>query len=411
MEIYKLSSDKLKPVDIVTDMESYHWVDRFASAGEFTIETPAIDKIMSLIPPSTYLGNSEDKGTMLVEKHSIRTDENGIPKLTISGRTGEAFLEGRYAVGSLSKGTEQDALSYDKKRVYDLMRDVLIKSSSYTWNGIRIDFPYLYIAPSTAVGPIIDKYEVPRRTVYQNLRELSEAYGVSFQMLRNTNDETPVTMRFRPGYIRTNKASPMFSYHFGDILDEQFVWDITNSTHLVHAYTPIRVGNWGNTSYRGHYVHRMKMVDRPESEPKDMMKYEDMGLEGLDDLLQKEVTNWSGDVIGHVSVPGAIKSVMDGFNKIEIQKYQERVSQEQAKLYFEAAKKTKQYSFTINPTNSRVYGSDYGLGDIITVQPSFGDSVDMRVSAFVRSMNESGYKEYPELVEYNPLADRMELNP
>ena len=44
----------------------------------------------------------------------------------------------------------------------------------------------------------------------------------------------------------------------------------------------------------------------------------------------------------------------------------------------------------------------------MTVRSSWGDNVDMRVDSYVRSFDESGYIEYPELVEYNPLKDLVE---
>lgn len=391
MEIYKLSSSTLKPVAIVTGLSSYHWEDKFTSAGSVTLETPNIRQAMELIPPETYLGNSVDDTVMYIEKHTVTTDNNGIPKLTISGRAGQAFLEARFAVERLSNGINEESHELNNYRVYELMRAILRSSRLTTGFSYDLGFPYTYIQPNTRVGPLIKDFEVPRQSVFATLSELSESYGVSFRMLRkiNSTSDIPVTMSFMPGYMRTNKANPMFSYANGDISNESFVWDITNRADFVTAFTPIASNSYAYTNYKGHYTHRAKMVDRPESEPKDMMQYGNLGL--TDPLA------W-------------LKSLMDAMNNLEILYYQEGVVKEQSKLYFNAAQKTKKYSFDISSSAKAKYGIDYNVGDVVTVHSSFSDMVDMRVSSYIRTMDESGYNEYPVLEEYNPLNDRIELS-
>lgn len=390
MEIYKLSSSTLKPTAIVTGLSSYHWEDKFTSAGSVTLETPHIRQAMELIPPETYLGNSIDDTVMYVEKHSVTTD-NGIPKLTISGRAGQAFLEGRFAVKKMSNGSSEESHKLDDYRVYELMRAVL-RSSRLTISGFKynLGFPYTYLQPDTRVGPLIEDFEVPRQSVFKILSDLSEAYGVSFRMLRkiNSTSDVPVTMSFMPGYIRTNKSNPMFSYANGDILNERFVWDITNRADYVNAFTPLASRGYGFTNYKGDYVHRAKMVDRPESEPKSMIRY--------DNIIATDPVEWA-------------RILMNRLNSLQVLYYQRGVASTQAELYFNAAQKTKKYSFDISSSAKAKYGVEYNLGDIVTVHSSFSDMVDMRVSSYIRTMDESGYNEYPVLEEYDPLSTRMEL--
>lgn len=392
MEIYRLDSNTFEPTDIVTGLSSYHWEDKFTSAGSVTLETPHIRQAMELIPPETYLGNSVDDTVMYIEKHSVTTD-NGIPKLTITGRSGQAFLESRFAVERLSNGISEESHELNDYRVYELMRAVLRSSRLTTPSGFNynLGFPYTYLQPDTRVGPLIEDFEVPRQSVFKILSDLSEAYGVSFRMLRkiNSTSDIPVTMSFMPGYIRTNKSNPMFSYANGDILNERFVWDATNRADFVTAFTPIASSSYAYTNYKGHYTHRAKMVDRPESEPKDLMQYGNLGL--TDPLA------W-------------LKSLMDSMNNLEIRYYQQGVVKTQARLYFQAAQKTKKYSFDISSSAKAKYGVEYNLGDIVTVHSSFSDMVDMRVSSYIRTMDESGYNEYPVLEEYNPLNERIELS-
>ena len=389
MEIYKLDSDTFKPTAIVTGLSSYHWEDKFTSAGSVTLETPHIRQTMELIPPETYSGNSIDNTVMYIGKHSVTTN-NGIPKLTISGRAGQAFLEGRFAVERMSNGSSEESHEIEDKRVYELMRAVLRSSRLSTGFSYSLGFPYSYKQPDSAVGPWIDSFEVPRQSVFKILSDISEAYGVSFRMLRkiNSSSDIPIFMSFMPGYMRTDKNNPMFSYANGDILNERFVWDVTNRADIVTAFTPLESSSYGYTKYKGHYTHRAKMVDRPESEPKDMLR--------MDNIYGLTPMQW-------------LENLMDAMNNLQIMYYQRGVAETQAELYFNAAKKTKKYSFDISSSAKAKYGKEYNVGDIVTVHSSFSDMVDMRVSSYIRTMDESGYNEYPVLEEYDPLQYRIEL--
>lgn len=389
MEIYKLDSNTFKPVATVTGLSSYHWEDKFTSAGSVTLETPHIRQAMDLIPPETYLGNSVDDTVMYIEKHSVTTD-NGIPKLTISGRAGQAFLEGRFAVERMSNGSSEESHEIEDKRVYELMRAVLRSSRLSTGFKYSLGFPFSSKQPDSAVGPWIDSFEVPRQSVFKILSDISEAYGVSFRMLRkiNSTSDVPILMSFMPGYMRTDKDNPMFSYANGDILNERFVWDITNRADMVYAFTPLASSGYAYTNYKGDYVHRAKMVDRPESEPKDLLRF--------DNIAGFTPEQW-------------VENAMDKMNNLQILYYQRGVAETQAELYFNAAKKTKKYSFDISSSAKAKYGKEYNVGDIVTVHSSFSDMVDMRVSSYIRTMDESGYNEYPVLEEYDPLQYRIEL--
>ena len=390
MEIYRLDSNTFKPTDIVTGLSSYHWEDKFTSAGSVTLETPHIRQAMDLIPPETYLGNSVDDTVMYIEKHTVTTN-NGIPKLTISGRAGQAFLEARFAVKRVTNGINEESHELEDYRVYELMRQVLRSSRLSTGFSYSLGFPYTYVQPTTSVGPLIEDFEVPRQSVFKILSDLSEAYGVSFRMLRNINSNAsyPVKMSFMPGYMRTSKVNPMFSYDNGDITNESFVWDITNRADMVYAFTPLASSGYAYTNYKGDYVHRAKMVDRPESEPKDLLRF--------DNIAGLTPEQW-------------VENAMNAMNNLEILYYQRGVVKTQARLYFNAAQKTKKYSFDISSSAKAKYGVEYNLGDIVTVHSSFSDMVDMRVSSYIRTMDESGYNEYPVLEEYDPLATRMELS-
>lgn len=398
MDIYKLSSKTLLPKELVRNLESVHWVDRFSDAGEFTLQTPDIRTTINQIPPGTFLGNSLDNSMMIVDKFSIRTDENNVPKLTIKGRTAETFLENRILVDDIQNGIEDDTLTFYNKYPGELIVSLISQGriDAKDWGfDYTVAFPFRYLK-DIQHGPVIDSYNAPRGSVYAAAHDLAMSYGVAFHIRRPDKlDDNPALLDSRPGRIRTNKNNPMFAHFRGDITNEQYDWDITQYANNVQAFSKLGAKGYGDTRYRGDYIHRMKMVDIPETEPKDLIKANEIMLYDLPVPILRDVL-------------GAVKTVHEKINNLQIRYYQYRVSQQRATQYYNLAQETKRYTFEVSPNSNAKYKKDYDLGDIVTVRSSWGDNVDMRVDSYVRTFDESGYVEYPELVEYNPLKELVE---
>lgn len=386
MDILKLDAKTLKPISTVTNYESYVWTTRFSEAGQFTLVSSNIRETMKNLPPGTFLGNTKDRSMMLIEEHSIITDDEGVSKLTVSGRGGEVFLESRINVGNVNKGTDEYNLSWSKKRVPELIKLLILDANlPSTGNslGYKVKFPFSLDANET-VGPILSVYEPNRGSVYRNAVELAKAYGFSFHLLRNpTEGQSYPIVRVRPGIIRNDAGNPLFQYRNGDVSSEKYVHNITDEANLVFAFTPLEKSSYGRTLYQGDYVHRVKMIDRTESEPKDLLKSAELDATEFADLI-------------------------DALNAIEIRYYQKDVAATKAEQYYRISQYVTMYSFEVSPNARAKFGVDYDLGDIVRVQPSWGDTVQMRVDGFVRANDGDGYKEYPELTEYKPLADKLE---
>lgn len=398
MDIYKLSSTTLLPEELVRNLESIHWVDSFSDAGEFTIQTPDIKTVMKQIPPGTFLGNNLDNSMMIVDKFSIRTDEKGIPKLTIKGRTAETFLENRFLVDSIQNGVDDDSLTFYNKYPGELIVSLVTQGriDASEWGfGYTVAFPFRFMN-DIKHGPVIDAYNVPRGSVYAAAHDLAMSYGVAFHLRRPYKlDDSPALLDSRPGRVRTNNANPMFAYFRGDITNEQYDWDITQYANNVYAFSKLAAKGYGETRYRGDYVHRMKMIDIPDTEPKDMIKANEIEIYDLPIPILRDILS-------------AVKTVHEKVNDLQVLKYQYKISQQRANQYYNLAQETKRYTFEVSPNSKAKYQKDYDLGDIVTVRSSWDDNVDMRVDSYVRSFDESGYIEYPELVEYNPLKDLVE---
>ena len=197
MDIYKLSSTTLLPEELVRNLESIHWVDSFSDAGEFTIQTPDIKTVMKQIPPGTFLGNNLDNSMMIVDKFSIRTDEKGVPKLTIKGRTAETFLENRFLVDSIQNGVDDDSLTFYNKYPGELIVSLVTQGriDASEWGfGYTVAFPFRFMN-DIKHGPVIDAYNVPRGSVYAAAHDLAMSYGVAFHLRRPYKlDDSPALL-------------------------------------------------------------------------------------------------------------------------------------------------------------------------------------------------------------------------
>ena len=427
MDIYKLSSTDLQPVEIVENLSSIHWVDKFNESGEFTLESPDIDNLMRKLPPGTYLGNNLDDSMMYVETHSVRTDDQGVSKLTIKGGGGTSFLKHRYLVEKNYAGI--DDCEYEVKNItpWDLMLFLLNNANDMSFlpnEAYTLGFPYRYYTVNSSTeaykGKPITRYEINRESCYAAMADVASSYGLGFRLARPTNPawSGPV-LDIRPGRILTNQDNPMFSAHRGDFRSEAYEHDIKDTAHVVGCFVKSYAAHRSmyGTTYFGDYVHRARLIDLPNSEPRaSVTRSAQKATEGIANVFQSfgEASQTVGETVlnlffGDFSViANAISDLFGAIYKLEILKYQEEVVASKAELYAQMSINSKKYSFEVSPSASAKYKTDYRLGDIVTLQPSFGDMVDMRVNAYVRSEDESGYREYPEFIEYNPIENKLE---
>lgn len=74
------------------------WIERYLEAGEFNLTVDATMANLSLLALGTFISHTSSLQVMYIEEQSIDASIEGqIPRLTVSGRTLEAFFENRVA--------------------------------------------------------------------------------------------------------------------------------------------------------------------------------------------------------------------------------------------------------------------------------------------------------------------------
>lgn len=389
MNVFTVDPESLRLTSLIKGIDSILWKVSFQGSSEFQIVTRRVRENRKLIPVGSYIGTDSDRALMYVEKHDVRNDYNGEPTLTISGRGAEAYLEARSTV--LEKPLEEG--NQVLKNIYPI--DVLHR---IVWSGEKVHtlkYPYRFEVRTnfdSKIGGVIPAYEIPRTNVYSALKNFCEAYGFGLKMLRPTHDDPERTIVFdwKPGRNLVDRKNPMFNGVLGDVSEEQYVQDVRGRFDAVYAFAQRAWEGTYTPSSKGpsdYYTYRIKTVDLQETEPKDMIKAADVeyakaiSQEGAD--LQK-----------------ALVDLHNALNSLESLYYQKDLVKQRSKELHTLSQKDKIYSFKISPYAKAQYGRDYELGDVVSVLPSFGESINMRVVSYVRIEENGNTTSFPELEQY-----------
>lgn len=126
MEYFTLNNSTYTNGTPINDIYNATWIERYLEAGEFNLTVDATMANLSLLALGTFVSHTSSLQVMYIEEQAIDASIEGqIPRLTVSGRTLEAFFENRVAwdvvdVGAFGfeylRGELQGNLTYDITR-------------------------------------------------------------------------------------------------------------------------------------------------------------------------------------------------------------------------------------------------------------------------------------------------------
>jgi hypothetical protein len=104
MELITLGTN-FQPANLVENYKSLVWTERYASEGDFQIESNDIEYLINALPLESYVSLRESTVPMVVEAHKIVKKSGEAPAITIVGRSFETVLERRASVKALVAAT------------------------------------------------------------------------------------------------------------------------------------------------------------------------------------------------------------------------------------------------------------------------------------------------------------------
>lgn len=336
---------------LVEGWSSLVWAERYSSFGDFELVSNNISQVLTMLPlpgptgPPTLVAIDESEVPMVVETHKIVKPKNGIPQIVTSGRSFETIFDRRVTVKTVNPSSPAGTMSVDSPSVamavFSIAADIITlgrPNSYFTLGNVNL-------MNSVSESGTVVKYEVPPKELYAWMIE--------------TLNSGDLGMRSELGPSNTQIAVIIYK---GEDRSEDVVFDVTldqfeEATYILSTLgakttmiTNTKQGSEFSTVPGGPYFGIAAKLD-----------YQDLSSE-ID-----------------IAPSGDLTNLTKNRGNIELAK----------KLPISL------FSGSISENFSQGYGTDYFLGDTITLQGDYGLSRKARVMEFIRSQDSSGYKAYP----------------
>ncbi len=344
--IWKYDGQKFQKTLVIDYAESVIWVQRFSQAGEFELYLPASRELLELFSENETLITRDDTDTsMLSERIELTADHENGDHLIISGCSSEGLLGRRIIPRMFSyKGTAEGFLR----------QIVLNQFMQMNLRYRRIDL--IRQADSHGYTETIEK-QVTGKNVLETISDVCNLYQYGFRL---TFD------------------------------GEYFVFDIYKSTDrsMNQSENPCVIfspdfENLGSTSYLLDRTTKFNSVTiAGEGEGRDRVRFTSYDTEASGIFLREK---W-------LDARNISSKTDDG--ELTPEEYDAVLSQ-QAKEERENCKETEEFSGEILNTDMYRFGTDYSLGDKVSVINEYGISGTAVVTEITEVEDAEGYRLIP----------------
>jgi hypothetical protein len=346
-----LLNEALEVSGIVEQYESCIWTDRFTVAGDFEIYLAFTVKAFQAFKKDYYVWSSESDHLMIIEDLEVESDEEDGTYMKVSGRSLESILDRRIVWGERTlSGNLQTAIK-------SLINTEIIAATDTTRR-----IPGFIFKDST--DPAVTSISVPAiqylgENLYKIISDLCVLYGIGWKV--TLNDANQMVFQLYAGKNRSHEQviNPrvIFSPDFDNL----------GSSKYLNSRRPFRsvglVGGEGEGTTK-----RFETVFR--------------GSSSASGLARRELY-----------VNSSAKS-----KDITATEYTNALRTEGSKALLDKATISAFDGEIIN-SKSFVYGKDYFLGDIVSLEDDYilDANSTARVVEFIRSDDAGGKKYYPTL--------------
>lgn len=95
MQLFKYTDTTMADAEAIEGWDSASWTEKYQEPGEFKIEAKLKSGLFDLLDIGDFISHKETYEVCMVESIEITEDEDSDPKVEITGRTLDAFLEYR----------------------------------------------------------------------------------------------------------------------------------------------------------------------------------------------------------------------------------------------------------------------------------------------------------------------------
>jgi hypothetical protein len=369
MYLYTLKPNFL-PKEPIGEFISAIWTERYSSAGDVQLVTPATPEMIQKLAHGTRLGLRGTKEIMLLDTHSI---EDGL--LTVTGQSLLKFLDERPAYFENPDASSEQhtaALTQDTKAgllIAFAVNRMVITPIPFEDSSVPFNLDWAReVIPGLDLGYVDDNGSVKRLTVnlgalYSSIQSLAEEEGLGLKLyLESSKSSTGPVFRFAV-YRGKNRTS------------EQ-------STHTIVRLTP-------------------KMDSLAEvKEVSSSAAYKNVVY-----VVYQGVTTHYAEPTLPIPVGFERRALVVQADDIylEPERYDEYRNQV-ARDAFANNNYVHAVDGQAAPEGIYQYGVDYGLGDIIELEGITGILAKARVTEYIRTQDKVGEREYPTLSVVDHLS-------
>lgn len=389
MDLVKLGED-FRATELVQGERSLIWTERYAEAGDFQLQTLKVEDTRAQIPEGTYVGLMDSAEVMIVEEHDVDADpETGADLLTVKGRTFEVLGEQRTTYRLTSTGGASvvskpyDLDDIETSWIVTTMYSDRLSGSEFVnpdarnrvpnYIGMELDTDYEIRIPTEE---LVD-YRAPMSDIYGPCLAYAKSIGAGIRNRRFLTGILQGQLRseFYAGADRTvnQEVRPpvIFTTMQDHLLDARYLWTLRNYKNLASVISPIYQGLfWApgvdpasvGKNVRTLHVDANDITSAGSSSPAKLVKQR-----ALAELAKhNQIFFFEGEI-------------------------------SPASPYKRGLTEPEGFPTWHEENQRRIPLGDYDLGDLVTLMGKYGVSQTMRVTEFVRTQDETGYREFPTL--------------
>jgi len=381
MDLLQVSKKNYEVGSLVEGWKSLIWTERYQPAGDFQLVTQDVSTTMKLLPERSLCTLRDSNEVMIVEQHSISVDDDGVPELTVTGRTIDSFLECRVWHNA----------PYGKKTTMAKKYSIRQAAEVWIWNAIangsgndRIKTSSTYssanklpnVIITDSVPPSSDGANQARKVqngdVYSQLLTFLSSGRLGIRIIRPNDTKGRKVTVAGDGTFSTDTISGITDLRFDiyksrDLSDEiVFSWKaghLENPNYLLSS-TALKTGAYVDGDARSHYY----------TDP---------------DVISGSNSGWNRR---DTYVDGGSKD--DG---VTADDFEESLEDQGLRAVRKEGRHVSAIDAEISPFIDFKYNRHYRLGDRVTVQGAYGVNDKKYVTEFIRTHDENGEVGYPTL--------------
>lgn len=367
MEVYALDS-LFRRIEVVDRFESMIWTERWSDIGEFELQLQSTQGNRKLFKTGTRLAITESNRVMTVETAESSSDTDGKRLLKVKGRSLEAMLDDRLAVGTMAGYTPMTEWMLQGKAT-DIVRTmftaICVDGQLHPSDVIPFITMGQTLYPPDTIPESPEEVIVHQKpaTLYKAMKDVADIYDFGFRLYRN-GDASQLFFNVFTGSDRTLQQDSLTPVVFSQELQ-----NLMNTTEFntIEKTKNVAYVLWEHPDT--HVMYR-EVVYAPEVDPSNMTGFD------------RRVTYVSGEIQDDDKGDDALISAA------LIRQGLDELAKNRAFTGFDG--EISQYA-------QYKYDKDYFLGDMVVMQDTNGLRNNMRVTEQIFVSDHEGDRSYPTL--------------